>query len=222
MSVPNLCDYTLKAVGKRENLEKLISWLNNDYHYINGEKNWDGTTLEEIGKNYKFRFDSRDGTKHLFTNDDRHFYRVFDCYVDENSYDEEDGSVVAFGDCAWSVSSCMFDSPWSYYQDGKTDEFAELKKDHSITIPLAAKELGLKVEIFSAEPGMCFSEHVLCDCGEMVAEEDFDYQEYYLADYKTKEETEKDLNIKITDDEWTNEDYVSRCVINPYHPVWSI
>ena len=117
----------------------------------------------------------------------------------------------------------MFDSPWSYYQNGQTDEFAKLKKDHAITIPLAAKELGLKVEIFSSEPGCCFAEHILVDeNGETVIDECFDYEELYLGDYETKEEAEKDLNIKIADDEWTNEDYVSRCPINPRDPEWSI
>jgi len=221
--MPNLCDYTLKAVGKKENLEKLVSWLDNPYHYVNGERAWDGTTLEEIGKHYRLRFDSKDGTKHLFTNEDRHFYRVFDCYADKDSYDDEDGSVVVFGDCAWSVSSCMLDTQWPYYQDCKTDEFAELRNDHAVTIPMAARELGLKVEIFSSEPGCCFAEHYLVDeNGEAVIDECFDYQELYLGDYKTKEEAEKDLNIKITNEEWTNEDYVSRCAINPHDPEWSI
>lgn len=92
-----------------------------------------------------------------------HLWRVF-----EANYD---GEQIISGYCAWSVYSCMFDVPGSYQYDHKDDP-----KYNGTDIVTLSKELHLKIEIFSEEPGMCFQEHYLIDNGKLLVDETHDYQ----------------------------------------------
>lgn len=77
--MPNLCDYIMKVTGKRKDVHTFIGYLDNGYHYIK-----DSDLTSEICKaskeNYKLHFISKDKKTHLFTNDKKHMYRVFDVY----------------------------------------------------------------------------------------------------------------------------------------------
>lgn len=138
---------------------------------------------------------------------DRHMFRVFDAAV----YDEEinDDNYIAYinGNCAWSVATCMFEN--GYYKDVK-ERFPDIFR--GTTVVDESKKLQLKIEIFSEECGMCFQEHYLIDNGNIKIDESVDWQEYYLGDYKTKSEAEKDLETTITDEEWKEHktDYIER------------
>ncbi|MBR0420293.1 MAG: hypothetical protein IJI66_14120 [Erysipelotrichaceae bacterium] len=223
--MPNYCDYSMRVKGEKANVEKFYSYLGNDYCYKNDNSptSYPKKTDEEFMKEYSIRYDSKDGTKHLYTNAEKHLYRVFEAYLNEE-YENDDGKYLMWitGYCAWSIYCCMFEGPFSYYTDCKRDdEFAELRNEHATSVPTLSKELGLEIEIFSSEPGCCFAEHYLVKDGDIVANEEYEYNEYCLYDYETKEEAQKDLGIEISDNEW-GEDYFYRCDIDPNNPEWSI
>ena len=152
--MPNYCSFSLKAVGKKENLEKLQEYLKQDYDY-NDKKNY------PTGK---------------------HFFRVFEVYTNESitaiDEDKDIHEMIVDGECAWSVFSCMFSGNATYYNDLKSRIPPEDFK--GITIPMAAKELNLKIEIFSEEPGWGFMEHYLIDNdGQVLIDDCRDYEEQY-------------------------------------------
>ena len=219
--MPNLCDYTMKIVGEKEKIATLIKYLQNDYWYVEDENSYRPT--EEQIRKYSHCYEE-DNWK-LYTNAEKHFYRVFSACPDEKDGEiiyqkSSDGRWETYvcGDCAWSVAACMMDSFLSYYSQSRNEPLRE----HGTTLEIESKELDLDVEVVSAEPGCCFSEHYLYKNGELLADECFDYQEYCLDDFETKEEAEKENGISITDDEWEKKGYISRGEINPYDPEWSI
>lgn len=132
----------------------------------------------------------------------RHLWRVFEANSD--IVDIEDGLVVAsvWGYCAWSVFSCMFDGDGTYQHDRPNG--------CGTTLEIESKNLGLEIEVYSKEPGMCFMEHYYIDNGEITTDECVEYAEYCISDYETKKEAEEELGIIISDYEWEHEDYVGR------------
>ena len=68
------------------------------------------------------------------------------------------------------------------------------------------------MEVYSEESGCCFQEHYICDKGDVICDECVEWNEYYLGEYETKEEAERELGIIITDDEWLDnkDDYITR------------
>lgn len=70
-------------------------------------------------------------------------------------------ALVGAGDCAWSIKSALQD--W---------EPRNLMSE--------TERLGLVVEAYSSEPGLCFQEHVLCDKGKMIIEDCVDYEEHWI------------------------------------------
>lgn len=139
---------------------------------------------------------------------DRHMFRVFAADYDEiEQIGENAYQVLINGYCAWSVSSCMLDSLHSYYASCK-EKYKE--NFRGTTLPIESKRLNLDIEVFSEESGMCFQEHYIIRNGIMEVDDCVDWNEYFLEEYETKEEAEKDLGIVITDDEWNNEEVISR------------
>lgn len=178
--MPNYCNYSMRAVGTKENIEEFIKVMNAGYDY---------GTME---------FDY-----------DRHMFRVFEAVSDEiDEYDDGVFAVIINGYCAWSVRSCMFDD--GYYgriKERYSDDF------RGTTLLLESKKLGLNIEVFSEESGMCFQEHYMIIDGELVCDECVDWGEYWVEEYETKEEAEEDLEIAITDEEWNeaqSEGYFAR------------
>ena len=179
--MPNYCHYSMCVVGEKENVEEFIKVIQADYDY----------------NSMVFSYD-------------RHLFRVFEAYYDEiDEFEDNVCQVVIGGECAWSVACCMFDiGHHGYYHDLKERFPNEFK---GTTIPAESERLNLSIEIFSEECGMCFQEHYKVINGEIVEEECEDYYEYYLRDYKTKEEAEEELGIEITDEEWNGpDDFISR------------
>lgn len=137
---------------------------------------------------------------------DRHFCRVFEAYYEEIE-DLGNGlaQVIINGDCAWSVNSCMFED--GYYSSLKAAYPNEFR---GTTLPIESKRLGLDIEVFSEECGMCFQEHYVIINGDVIIDECVDWYEYCIDEYKTKEEAEEDLGIEITDEEWEEHEFISR------------
>lgn len=140
---------------------------------------------------------------------DRHLFRVFEAATDGIEKVGENVYQATFsGDCAWSVHSCMFGGIASYYEDLKERFPNEFR---GTTLPIESERLGLDIEVFSEESGMCFQEHYVIRSGNVEVEECVDWEEYYIGEYESKEEAEEELDIEITDEEWNSGDeYISR------------
>lgn len=176
--MPNICIYSMCVKGKKESIEEFIKVIQANYDY---------GTME-------FSYD-------------RHLFRVFS--ADENEIEQVGDDlyeVIINGDCAWSVSSCMFES--NYYSNLKRDFPNEFR---GTTLQLESKRLELDIEVYSEESGCCFQEHYIIRNGDIEVYDCVDWYEYYIGDYETKAEAEEDLNIAITDEEWNSgEDFISR------------
>lgn len=155
--MPNYCDYDMRVVGKKENVDEFINVIKADYNY--------GKEIPATSK---------------------HLFRVFEADVlDDYCYTKEDGrySCDINGYCAWSVYCCMLEGTGTYYNDCK-ERYPD--KFMGTSLLKLSKELDLDIEVFSEEPGVCFSEHYLIKNGELLIEE------------------EKDLEIDETEDgDWT-------------------
>lgn len=137
---------------------------------------------------------------------DRHFFRVFEAYYDKiEKLGDDMSQVVIKGNCAWSVNSCMFED--GYYGRWKTEYKNEFR---GTTLPIESERLGLDIEVFSEECGMCFQEHYVIINGDVIINECVDWEEYCIDEYETKEEAEEDLGIEITDEEWEEHEFISR------------
>lgn len=175
----NDCDFDMAVRGKKKDINKLIEWLEADYDYI-------------VDNN---------GMPKVMCDSDHHFYRIFDICSNENDAEDDKAiTQIISGYCAWSVAVCMLRNvPFSYYQHDD-DRFENLYKD--IDLLEASELLNLTIEIYSREPGMCFAEHYLIDKGKMIIKDCEDYHEYYLNDFNSKKEAEKELGFTIDDSEW--------------------
>ena len=112
-----------------------------------------------------------------YDNSPKYFARIFSAEIDSESVSVEGiKSAKIFGECAWSVYSCMCDGNFTYYNDSTDQKLTCLR--------WVTKELNLEVEIRSTESGMGFWEHIhykdgecLCeDCGDLP-ESNFDMEE---------------------------------------------
>ena len=128
---------------------------------------------------------------------------------------EDDDYAAITGWCKWSVVSAMVDNAesmrsnpekwwWGDNVDPKNIEF--------VTLFEACKKWNIDMEVYSEESGCCFQEHYVFVDGDLICEECVEWNEYYLGDYETKEEAEKELDIEITEEEWASgaDDYISR------------
>lgn len=131
-------------------------------------------------------------------------YRMqFDRYFDE-CY--EDNTIETFGDCAWSVSNCMLENHGELY--GNLRDWT--------------KRLKIKIEAYSEEAGVGFAEHYLYDSGNCIIREVVDFEEFYIAEFDSKEQAEEELEVTFTDEEWESSDgdYIRRGGFGEYE--WSI
>lgn len=141
--MPNYCAYDMRIKGTKENVYTLIDYLKSGYSHEDGI--WESEA-------------------------DHHFFRVFEANHEKET-DEVlgNGEIVAnvFGDCAWSVYSCMFEGDHAYYTQWQ--EKAKVFK--AITLPKASEKLGLTIEVYSKEPGIGFMEHYLIENGEILIDD---------------------------------------------------
>lgn len=111
--------------------------------------------------------------------------RVYDfCYVDVS-----DGKAFGCGNCAWSVASALI----------------------NVTTPSLESELkrlGLTVEIYSSEPGMCFQEHYVFYKGVAALHElEENYYEVYIED-----DSDEDLRKMAAREHMTLEEFLEEKV----------
>lgn len=139
--MPNLCNYEMMIQGSKDAIQNVIDCLKADYNYHEGKP------------------------AH------RHFFRVFDCF-DEQEMEDWDGegtyTMYVFGDCAWAVHCCMCDDEGTYYDD--------VKKEHpdifmGISLREASELYDCDIEVYSEEWGCGFTEHYLYRKGVCVIDE---------------------------------------------------
>lgn len=176
MTMPNICNYSMRVVGKRINIKEFIKIMKADYDY------------------YSMTFSHN-----------CHFFRVFEADADEiEDYCDGRSAVTINGDCAWSVYTCMFNNgPRSYYQELKRSYPNDF---HGTLLPIESKRLNLDIEIFSEEGGCAFQEHYIVKQGEILCDDCVDWIKYDVEPYKSKNEAAKDLEVEFTDEEWNNND----------------
>jgi len=203
--MPNYCDFNMRVRGEKENVLKLYHWLSAGYNY-GGEEPY---CYNETKSGEKIPCEHHIG------------YRVFEVFeTEEDVKSEYDGNdfVSLSGYCAWSVMSCMFNRGFGTYMGDKDYEKSNVSK--AISIDDASKELGLQIEIFSEEPGMCFSEHYFIDNGEIKCEEDTEYTDLCLEYYdKENEYYEEDaynelseeMKARVNEAIENGEDYLQSC-----------
>ena len=151
----NHCYFEMKIVGKKENVLKMYKYLKADYCYnINGPLK--------------------------YCTEDKHFFRVFNACSDNlgEYYDNKDNCYLqVYGNCAWSVYSCMMSGPGTY-----CDNYSHIKDAKFTSLDKVSKELNLDIEVISEEPGCEFMEHFLIKQGEILIDECIDFREEYDED----------------------------------------
>ena len=174
--MPNICTAMMYVKGYKDNVDEFIKIMNADYSYTTG------------------RFSH-----------DRHFFRVFSTYV----YDYDVNGVEAMAsinfECAWSVYTCLFNGPHTYYDDTcepitifnrniHNINWADIieHRRHATHILAEADRLNLKIEIYATEPGMGFAEEYKIIGKYLIQDEELPYDEYYIYDFPTKQDYEKE------------------------------
>lgn len=161
--MPNYCDYEMRIKGSKKAIERVLACLNADYNYGEGKP------------------------AH------KHFFRVFQAEKPYEIEDNGDGTYTqqVYGYCAWSVSSCMLEGPFTY--------FSQVKKDYPdifMGTTLLEQSKDCEIEVFSEEPGMGFSEHYIFKNGECICD---DTQEIESGGYDKKGNPTTDIDWETYD-----------------------
>ena len=158
--MPNYCYYTMKVKAKNnDNLMEFVKIMQGDYDYTN------------------LKFTTA-----------RHMWRIFEATFDEDAIeeDEDDNSIAIYiyGNCAWSVHSCMLEGKLTYHND-------HLNDPRNSSLLRESKLLDLEIEVYGEETGEGFQEHYLIKNGELFIDECRDIREYCCYDYDDCEDDEK-------------------------------
>lgn len=199
--MPNICTGFMNVRGYSPNVDEFVKILQANYSYYKDRSNLDFEWCANP-KNFS----------HI-----PHFFRVFDAYVFGDCYHSGIYKAVSISiECAWSVHTCMFPGPHTYYDNYQKEHFG---KYFASNILAESKRLQLEIEIWSYEPGMSFQEHYKICSGILVKEEEFTFSGYSLDDYANYEEykedfkndinliSEQEFNRRIKDDDcWIEKD----------------
>lgn len=99
-----------------------------------------------------------------YDNSPKYFARIFSAEILERNDENSFTTMKVYGDCAWSVYSCMCDGSCTYFSDSNQEGKLTCLRD-------ATKELNLEVEIHSEEEGMGFWEHIHYSNGECICQD---------------------------------------------------
>lgn len=173
--MPNICTGFMTVRGRADCVDEFIKILQANYCYYKDKEN----------KDYTWCADPKNFT-HI-----PHFFRIFDAsLIDDPVYISQVYKCVSISiEVAWSVYSCMFPGPHTYYSDFQKEHFG----DHfGSNILKESKRLQLEIEVWSYEPGMVFQEHYKICSGILVKNEVFNFNCLWLEDYSNYEEFVKD------------------------------
>ena len=146
-----------------------------------------------------------------------YFARVFD-FSRYGEHLAQDGDVVRcyFGNCAWSLESCVVgNSPFSYA--ARSNDIARLQD--------VCAALGVEVEAIATESGCGFAEHYVVDAsGQMLVNEEHPYFELFYDedDYSSFSEflCDNDLDPSLTEDDLDENGDLVVCAIDVRNPDW--
>ena len=172
--MPNYCYYEMRVKGKPENVNQFILSLQSDYGYTPVEISNRMLTYPR-GKMLIY---PNDNNRRVFKVRQQisspHLFRVFEANVNESECfclpPDENGDIIRsiYGECAWSVYSCMFEGEHTYYNDFMRDFGIRYIGFFGTTIPKLSRLLNLDIEIFSEETGVCFQEHYRVTNGNII------------------------------------------------------
>ena len=142
----NYCNFQMKIIGKKENVQAFVSYLQAEYQYQDGYSNCTA---------------------------DKHFFCVLETEViTERTLFSGQHMMKIQGCCAWSVRRCMFKGEYTYYNRWTEKDRLSLKESFRGThLEEATRDLDLKVEIHSQEPHCGFREHYILEAGHVVLED---------------------------------------------------
>lgn len=127
----------------------------------------------------------------------------------ENEVGAEAEVAAIIGNCKWSVYSALTGNAISMRDEPHLWDFDDIDVStlEFLTLDEASEKWDLTIEVYSEEPGVGFQEHYLIKSGSFWEDECVDYTEYYLEEFKTREEAEQELELqrKITDEEWESD-----------------
>lgn len=105
--------------------------------------------------------------------------------VTDIEYDEDNScySLVFAGDCKWSITSSIN------------------KLCDNINGNLTTKTDDIVVEMWSQEPGCGFEEHVIAANNIIDTEDDVDWEEYCVDEYKTIDQVNEEFSTNFTEDD---------------------
>ena len=197
--MPNYCEYEMNVIGYPSSVGKFIEILNINYDY------------NDI---------------YFLKHPKRHMYRIFEANVDDVELLSPNILLATIsGYCAWSVTVCMLNGPYSY-NNRPTLSDTKSSLDYiskGSTLETICKDLNICVEMYSDEPSMCFQEHILVDnygniiindmksnVSHIFAYSKEDFQEYYpeinIAIYE-KYKNPNDGSINCTINGWPIEEW---------------
>lgn len=159
--MPNYCYGRMYIRGYAGYVDELVNILKADYSYY--RKNPDGS----INYSYNEWCLDKENFTHI-----PHFFRVFEAEVIDEVWNSGVYKCVAVDlTCAWSIFCCMFDGPYTYYNQFEKEHY---NQHFGSTILKESKRLQLEIEIWSSEEGMGFQEHYKICSGILIKDEEFD------------------------------------------------
>lgn len=127
------------------------------------------------------------------------------------------------GETAWSIESSLLYAAKKMKEQKNTgkglysDEF--IKSHEFLDLAEASERFDLKLEAFSFEPGMEFSEHMVIDHGRVLENDSVDYQEFWTDDYDSFEEFLEEFPGEVTEEEFNKTPVL---YIGGFDPVFTI
>lgn len=167
----NDCIGFMNVRGRADCVDEFIAILQADYSYYKDSKNGDYTWCA-----------NPNNFSHI-----PHFFRVFEAYPMEGDgyHTAVYKSVSIQFVVAWSVWSCMFPGPHTYYNDFQRDH---PNQHFGSNILIESKRLQLEIEIWSYETGFVFQEHYKICSGVLVKNEEYNFNILWLDNYSNYEE----------------------------------
>ncbi|MGF7011995.1 hypothetical protein M2146_002549 [Lachnospiraceae bacterium PF1-22] len=119
---------------------------------------------------------------------------------------DEKNIIIRFisGQCKWNLQSALIDDAISMRT--KPEKWSCEGAEDIITLEEACKRWNIEMEAYSSEPEYGFDEHFFTqdNCFFTDVEET---KEFYLGNFNSKQEAEKEIGMEISDAVWENENF---------------
>lgn len=118
-----------------------------------------------------------------------------------------DNLATIKGNCKWSIHSALIGRAIDMRQNPDGYRWHDVNPSGLIFLTLieACQIYNITAEVFSEETGVGFQEHYFIKSNGEYTDECVDYCEYWLDEFDSKEEAEKEFGETFTDEEWEEE-----------------